>query len=538
MIVNEMIIKRGNTLKTFFRVVYFCSIIQFAIFFTASAQDTVNPSISTASSDDLAAWLVNIQNWGSRRTGSPTHLACIDWISKEFETMGLEVHKDEHAFSYYNLPEEKILLSISNGKETVKITPSAAYPFSGLTDQKGITAQLVFIPGKQYRRAKGKIAVVEVPNKAVPTDALFDIQKEFPEKTAVLPKKIYNAVLSSTLFGPDLVAYRKAGALGVIAVWKNMSPGMAAGQFLPFTFPYRFIPALWAAGDDGRQILDAAKAGKSANMILNGTLDTAVKAANIWAMIEGEKRNETILVISHTDGTNPVEENGFVGLLSIAKRLLASGKKPERTVIFVAVAGHLRLPDITHHNKEQATTIWLKEHPELWDGKKDHRKAVAGLVLEHLGAMEWADSKNSYGPTGKPEIEVVYATSPQIQKVVNKNWQLRTVPFRSSVVTPRSIRHLGEGEPLYEAGIPAVALLGIPSNLLTEMRGQGPGITPEQASELVNTDLVKDQCSAAFNILTDLITLPPGEYGRVKHIGFFGKVKDILKVIKVISAKE
>jgi hypothetical protein len=486
----------------------------------------------------MKAWLLKIQNWGSRRTGSPSHLACIDWISQKFETMGLEVHKDEHVFSNYNLHEENVLLSIFNGKETVKIVPSAAYPFSGLTDQKGITAQLVFIPGKQYRRAKGKIAVVEVPNKAIPTDALFDIQKEFPEGTAVLPRKIYNPVLSSTLFGPDLVAYHKAGALGVIAVWKNMSPGMASGQFLPFTFPYRFIPALWAAGDDGRQLLAAAKATESANMILNGTLDTTIKAANIWTMIEGEKRDETILVISHTDGTNPVEENGFIGLLSIAKQILASGKKPARTIIFVAVAGHLRLPDITHHNKEQATTVWLQEHPELWDGKKKHKKAVAALVLEHLGAMEWADTKDGYSPTGKPEIEVVYTTSPELQKVVNKSWHLRTAPFRSSIVTPRSIRHLGEGEPLYEAGIPAIALLGIPSYLLSEIMKEGPGITPEKASELVNFNLVMDQCSASFNILSELTTLPHEGYGKVRHVGFFGKANDLLKVIKAISAKE
>jgi hypothetical protein len=516
----------------------FCITLYFAGYFTAFAQDTLNPSVSSVDPDDLASWLAQIQEWGSRRTGSPAHLACINWISREFESMGLKVYKDEHTFSYYDLPEENVSLTIFNGREPAPVVASAAYPFSGLTDKKGITAPLVFIPGRQYGRAKDKIAVVEVPNKAVPTNALFDVRKEFPEGVAVLPVKIENPVLSSTLFGPDLAAFRKAGALGVIAVWKNMSLGMASGQFVPFTFPYRSIPALWVAGNDGRRLLDAAKAGAPANMILDGSLDTAVKAASIWTMIEGEKSNETILVISHTDGTNPVEENGFVGLLSLAKQILASGKKPGRTVIFAAVAGHLRLPDITRHKKEQATTVWLNEHPELWDDKKNHRKAVAGLVLEHLGAMEWADTKNGYGPTGNPAIEVVYASSPELRNLVYKNWRTRTVPFRSSIVTPRSIRHLGEGEPLYEAGIPAIAVLGIPSYLLSEMKKQGPGISFGQSSELVNTGLVKDQCSAAFNILSDLIVLPSEGFGKVKHVGFFGKVKDLLKVINVMYGKD
>lgn len=502
------------------------------------AQDSPDIPIPEKEMDNLQTRLTTIASWGSRRTGSVAHHACIDWIADKFGRAGLKVMRDTHIFSLYDLSEENIGLSVDGENGMKKMYPSAAYPFSGLTDSAGVTGELVYIPKKQYGRSKGKIAVVEVPNKSVPTDALFDVQFEFPKGDTILPERIYNPVLSSTLFGPDLVKFRKAGALAVVAVWKNMTPGMAAGQYLPFTFPYKNLPALWMAGDDGRYVLDAAKKGNKASMLLNGTLDTAVDADNVWAMVEGENPDETILVISHSDGTNPVEENGFIGLISLAEKLKNSGKKPKRTVVFVVVAGHLRLPDLTDKKKEQATTIWLKEHPELWDGKKGHRKAVAGIVLEHLGAMEWADTKEGYLPTGKPEIEVVYATSEKMRHLVKNRWKDRIVPLRASIVTPRSIRHLGEGEPLFEAGIPAVALLGIPSYLLSEIRNQSPGITYDKASTLANPALVAEQCEAAYGVLNDLTEVPVKEFGKVKHVGLCGKICDIIKVIGVMNAKE
>ena len=485
----------------------------------------------------LQTRLETVEQWGSRRTGNAAHKACIEWIAAEFQKIGLTVFRDEHRFSLYNLSEENIALSVKSKHGTFSLTPSAAYPFSGLTNKKGVSGRLVALSGKQYRKSKGKIAVVEVPHKTVPTNALFDIHTEYPADAAILPEDIYNPVLSATLFGPDLTGFRKAGALGVIAVWQNMSPGMAAGQYLPFTFPYRDLPATWMAGEDGVAITEAAEEGLTATLVMDGSLDTTVTADNIWTMIDGKKKDETILIISHSDGTNPVEENGFIGLLTLAGRFFQSGEQPERTLVFAVVAGHLRLPDITRRSKEQATTVWLNEHPELWDGKKGHRKAVAGIVLEHLGAMEWADSDNGYTPSGQPEIEVVYATTGKMRDMVRHHWERRTVPFRASIVTPRSIRHLGEGEPLYEAGIPAAALLGIPSYLLSETRSRAPGITRDKLHTLTNAALVEDQCTAVYHLLKDCMNVPSGEFGKVKHVGLFGRIADIGKVIKAMHAK-
>lgn len=498
-------------------------------------QSQESVSSNTIESDMLEEWVRTVSSWETRTTGSDAHKICIDWIARQFDSIGLKPYRDPHLFNCSTVDDISLSIITKDGDKTVGL--ASAYPFSGITCKTGVTGNLVYISGKKYKKAKGKIAVVEVPDKNIPTDVLFNVVKEYPSGQDVLPVMIRNPVLSSTLFGPKLDKFHKAGALGVIAVWKNMSTGLASGQYVPFTLPYFSIPAVWAAGDEGEKIVAAAKNNLQANLRLPGSLDTAT-VHTVWTVLEGEKRDETILVVTHTDGTNPVEENGFIGLLNIANKLKHSGKKPERTIVFVAVAGHLRLPDITRHSKEQATTVWLKEHPEWWDGKKGNRKAVAGIIIEHLGAMEWADKQTEYVPTGRPEIEIVYATSNKMQEIASRQWQKRTAPMRTSIVTPRSIRHLGEGEPLFEAKIPTVALLGIPSYLLCEVNGQPPGINRRQLHEIVNNSLVYDQCAALYSVIQEIMTLPADKFGRVKHVGFFGKMVDIAKLIKVLIAKE
>ena len=499
--------------------------------------DTAYGAMQSARAEIPVSWLETVEKWGSRRTGSDAHRRCIRWLAAEFASLGLDVHRDPHEFSRFEESGENVSLSVGSGSGEKRIDLSAVYPFSGFTGVAGAAGNLALVSGRWYGKAKGKIAVVEVPNKAIPTDALFGIDREYPAGSTVLPRSIRNPVLSSTLFGPDLDRFRKAGALAVIAVWKNMSPGMAAGQYVPFTMPFHSIPAVWAAGKKGKEIVAAARNNSPAKLTLRGTLDT-VSVNTLWTVIEGERTNETVLVITHTDGTNPVEENGFLGQLAIAKKIVSSGKKPQRTVVFVAVAGHLRLSDITRRDKEQATTVWLRDHHEFWDGKNGGRKAVAGMVIEHLGAMEWADTGNEYQPTGRPEIEIVYATSEKMRELVDRRWRKRRAPFRSSMVTPRSIRHLGEGEPLFEAGIPAVAFLGIPSYLLSEARDRPPGITRTQVSTLVDPFLLNDQCTGLYDILQDILSLPADRLGKVNHVGFFGRLCDLMKVMRTLVARE
>jgi hypothetical protein len=96
------------------------------------------------------------------------------------------------------------------------------------------------------------------------------------------------------------------------------------------------------------QPLSRALAGKSVSFktTVNSQI---VKARNVVGMIEGENKDEFIVVGGHYDHVgkwngwiwNGADDNasGTVGVMTIAKAFKATGKKPEKTVIFAAWDG-------------------------------------------------------------------------------------------------------------------------------------------------------------------------------------------------------
>lgn len=85
--------------------------------------------------------------------------------------------------------------------------------------------------------------------------------------------------------------------------------------------------------------------------------------------------------------------------------------KPKRTLIFVFVTGHFRLPVFKSPNgiSDQATSLWLACNKGLWDGRDGHQKVVAAITPEHMGCTEWKDvDRQFYQKTNDIDIEEVY----------------------------------------------------------------------------------------------------------------------------------
>jgi hypothetical protein len=171
----------------------------------------------------------------------------------------------------------------------------------------------------------------------------------------------------------------------VVAVWKGLQAAQAADQYVRFDLPYMDIPVVWVAADDGSGICSARvrESGQRSRSMRRCRRDARAKRSG--PVVEGETTTESILVATHTDGRNAVEENGAIGLLDLL-RMIANGLRPKRTHVFVFATGHLRIPAVTTPGGE-ATTAWLAEHPEWWSGSDEAARAVAALVLEHFGAL-------------------------------------------------------------------------------------------------------------------------------------------------------
>lgn len=397
---------------------------------------------------------------GMRPTGSAAHAELVDSIAAELTALGLDVQRDRHTIDRWEALAGSATLDVDGAPVAV----ASAWPYSGTTGPAGVTGRLVRLTGRRPRwsSAAGAIAVVEVNHLRVPSQAVVDSW----DGSAVIGPTVSNTVLSAELGGLDLAAARRAGVLGVVAVWNRIPDAVSAGQYVPFTQPYRDLPALWVPESERGRLREAAGRGSTARLRLAAELAPGTTTDTVWAVSPGTVPGESVLVVTHTDGSNDVEENGHIGLLALARDAVAAAH--DRTIVFAAVTGHLRIPAMTDHG--QATTAWLRDHPALWDGRPGGLRAVAGLAIEHLGARAFAldAATGVYGATGALEPELLYATTAELAALVRLAWPAAAgapVP----VAKPAPLIHFGEGEPLFEHRIPAVALVTAPEYLLADL---------------------------------------------------------------------
>lgn len=449
---------------------------------------------------------------GSRPTGSVAHKLLIERVAQKFIDLGLTIHRDTHTFTKWELPSKDNLNLSIDGKS---IEVSSAFPYSGQTTPNGISAKLVYVKNnknKHWKKARGAIAVFEVPHILVPVNLLLSSWEN---------KKIdgygKNPLLSAMALGPKLHKAKKAGVLAVIAVWKGLSKEEAIGQYLPFTFPYQDIPAVWLAGESAEAIISGAKEERNANIVLNASLIENCITETIWASVPGKNTNETIIISTHSDGVNVLEENGHLGLLKLAEQ--AVQQLNERTMVFAFITGHMHIPAVTDHG--QASTAWLKKHPELWRGNKNEAKAVGALVIEHLGAREFQEnSSGKYETSHKAEAEIIYATTAELNSLVKKIWNKENV---ENVYKPSSLIHFGEGEPLYENKIPAIALLTTPTYLLAE-----------REENFVDINLAKQQIENFSKLLFAFDGTAKIDFGKVKLPSLLNKLLIRIRVLMFV----
>lgn len=406
-------------------------------------------------------WLRDLYSLGHRLTGSDTHTALVDRIATALATLGLDVHRDPHRFERWDVTSDRLALTV--GGRRIRI--ASAWPYSGETGPDGVTAKLMFLDGRWRRNwaaAAGHIAVVQVEHRDIPFGLLFDTWSDEPPPRPIVSHPVISAAVSWV----DLRKAKKRGVRAVIAIWKGLDDPCAAGQYVPFNKPHQGLPAVWVSEREGDALIGAARDNESATLVLDAVRMPDVRTDTVWTVSPGTVRpNETVIAVTHTDGINAVEENGHIALLAMARG--AATKPHDRTIVFVFTTGHLRIPSIT--KRGQATTRWLEDHPELWSGRNGGKRAVAGIVVEHLGALECAlDPVTSrYRPTGRVEPELLYATTKELAQRVREEWRGATsgpvVPVR-----PGALVQFGEGEPLLEHRIPTVALVTGPQYLAAE----------------------------------------------------------------------
>ena len=366
------------------------------------------------SEKELWDGVVYMNNLGVRFSGSAAHQKFVKYLEDGFSSLGMQLDPIEHkAVTRWDV--RNYSLSIASGANSGRKLPVASYcRYSKTTGPDGVTGQLVYcgkaegpsgfsssvepgglrsspaIPGD----LTGKIALVEVVAEPWPYALMYkdhvrgvynsDGPSDLPtvQKTATT----YGVARLPMEWNDQL---KKSGAAGVIYAYTNLSDDSVSGQMKGGSEAFS---ELWVGPTAGAQLRQLATDGGQVKMVVEGDVVPDVPTHTIVATLPGAT-DETIILWTHTDGNNAIEENGGVATLNLMKyfaKLPQSSRK--RTITCVMSEAHFNEQYIP-------TNKWVKERPELI------HKAVAEVAIEHLGCGEWVDdAKLHYHATGDREL--------------------------------------------------------------------------------------------------------------------------------------
>ncbi|MFN7983631.1 MAG: M28 family peptidase [Vicinamibacterales bacterium] len=272
------------------------------------------------------------QQWG-RISGFPSGAKAVDWAAEQFRKAGIAdvrvqtIAQDTRAGFWLPLSwEVKLLGDPAFGAGTTDIVLQSAIPVPPSEIPGGtLTAPLVYVGNAspaivEHLDVKGKIAV----------------QLTVPQGHMLFER---GAVTSRAQ------ALMKRGAVAVFNLIRL--PGNELGR----DFSNCGGPCVNIGGRDGyflESLLDrAAEAGTSDKVRAQITLATQtfrnLSAKNAVAVIPGSNSREVVIIDAHADawfdgaGDNA---DGFAVMLGMARYFAQPAHRPQRTLVFIASAGH------------------------------------------------------------------------------------------------------------------------------------------------------------------------------------------------------
>jgi hypothetical protein len=327
------------------------------------------------------------QMWG-RIAGFPSNDKTVQWSLDQFRKAGITdirtqpIVQDPKASLWLPLSWRVTLVgdpAFGEGSKDVvltsalPITPSGAAPGGGL----GMRAQLIYVGAAspavlQHIDVKGKIAVQLV----VPQGHMLFERGAVDARAEDLVKRgavgVFNIV---RLPGNELS--RDFGGCGSQSTAINAAP---------------WIPCFNIGGRDGwflEAVLDrAAQAGLHGKLWTKIELTTqtfrGLKAINGVAVIPG-KSQETIVLNAHVDGWfDGAGDNGdgLAVLIALARHFAKPEHRPQRTLVFVASAGH-------HTPGINGPRSFVAANPEL------ARNAVMLVNIEHVAQRNFSPARTT-----------------------------------------------------------------------------------------------------------------------------------------------
>lgn len=404
------------------------------------------------SQSEVWDWQVWMAKLGPKYTGNAAHIEFLDFLSTDLKECGLEVAHETYSFPRWEARRWQLSIAPASGAP-FEAPVTSYFPYSGATPAEGVTAELVYAghsPKFDLDSVRGKIALIDFACNTRKFGEMYQPWGIYPAN-ANFPAA-YKPARGAV---NDIAQFAKAGAVGVILAWTDVSDANAADQYTPFSRPPQGVPGLYVGRDTGAKLKALASGGAKATLVLDAKTFDGSETDTLLATLPGNTAEEAIIVNTHTDGPNATEENGALGILALAKYFSKIPKKErKRTIVFPLTTGHFAGPWVP------SMRGIITKYPDLI------KKTVAALTVEHLGCKEWRDDASmEYKPSGENEWAVAITDYASTGGILVDALQ-GSADRRTAVVNPVHGGWLGEGGGLSRAGVPTIGYIPQPNYLL------------------------------------------------------------------------
>ena len=257
----------------------------------------------------------------------------VEFLAAEMKKLGLDVMRDNYTLPMWEAKRWEISVTPTAGK-AFKAPVTSYFPYSGQTSPEGVTGELLFAgsnPSFNFDNLQGKIALIDFACGTRKYGEEYEDWGVYPSGVT-FPSQVRPARGAVS----DLTKFQKAGALGVILAWTDVSDANAADQYTPFSRPPQGLPGLYVGKDTGAKLKALAGSGAKATIVLEATITPDTPTDTVIATLPGSTSDEIIMVNTHTDGPNATEENGAIASIALAKYFAAIPKSDRKRTIVVS----------------------------------------------------------------------------------------------------------------------------------------------------------------------------------------------------------
>jgi hypothetical protein len=442
----------------------------------------------------LADWQRRLDERGLRATGSPEHAAYIADLADRLTSVGVRDVRLEPVAMRRWTPQHWALEVVETAS-SLEVPLVSYVAYSGITGHEGVTGPLSTEP------VAGSIGLVDIPLVGMAAGDFDGLDWDAPRLPSHGPdwdpSLQYERIwLSQDLMRDALTRFEDAGAAGLVLV-VDLPEGEIPGACLLYDGVHRNLPAVFVGRETGRFLHDVQSRGSEVRLTLEAVVEDAV-THNIVGLVPGVS-DELIVLQSHTDGPNGLEDNGPEAIVAMAAHLTSLPVTDlPRGVLVLLSTGHFAIEEAW------GLETFLATHSD------DLVPRIAAAVsIEHLGALARPEDYPGTGVISHYEFGACFATPHRAiidtaRKAMDRAAVTDSIVLRPFVPditgnSPDGTSWPGDGCPFWHtAGLPTL-------NFIT-----GPGYTfnVEPVMRYIDVEALRRQAIAFTEAVLELAGTP------------------------------